>query len=161
MLNSVAAAQTNYKPVSITDFGAWVFVKKMVIDIYSPDLRRNVPVVFSEPLRRPQLKPPQKFSGMSVWSSDFGLNGDVSGEIRFYVSSKGHVFAAQIFYTSDLQLATTVFGKAMQIVGLNENETDIILNRKADTVEIWCSTLNCRIIKQFIRPNSILLFAAQ
>lgn len=156
-LNSVAAAQS-YRFLSMTDLGAWAFVDKMVIDIYEP-LNGNVPVVFSEPTRRPQLTVPQNFPRMSVWASNFSLSGETCGEIRFYVSSKGHVFAVQIFDTNNPQVSTAVLVKALQIVGLSGREIDIILRKR--TAEVWCSMLNCRIVKKIFQPKSILLFAAQ
>ena len=163
--NAQANAQTNYNFVRVSDFDPQAYVERMVKSALYQHLAQNGTVVaFVSPVRREDLDDPQNFQGLVVYKSDFGIKDapNPEGHIRFYVDPEGHVFVVQLINEGNPQVSGMVLVMALDALGLNEQEGNVLLQTQTVVAETWCANAGRKILRVVAdqEGNNVLLFGA-
>ena len=166
MIGGAANAQEpNYNFVRVSDYDAPAFVERMVKGALYQHLAQNGTVIaFVSPVRREDLDDPQNFQGLVVYKSDFGIKDapNPDGHIRFYVDPEGHAFGVQLISEGNPEVSGMVLVMAMDALGLNEEEGNILLRTQTAVAETWCANAGRKIIRVVAdqQGNNVLLFGA-
>ena len=149
-LCSSASAQQDYNFMHVSDLGAQAFVDKMGNgNIYQTMKQNGNVVAFTAPNHHPELEDPEKFSGLNVFVSVFGIQGSQTpnGQLVFYVDPEGHVFAVRVINEGNPQLSYVVLLMTMEAIGLNDQEAAPLLQTQAQTAETFCAAANRKILR--------------
>ena len=165
MFASVAAAQTNYNFMRVSDLGAQAFVDRMGYgNIYQTMKQNGTVMAFTAPSRQEGLDDPQNFPGLSVYRSLFGIQGTQApnGQIRFYVDPEGYVFVLQVINEGDPQLSGMVLLMTMEALGLNDQEAAPLIQTPTPNAETYCANAGRKILRLVTDQggNNVMLFGA-
>ena len=161
-LSAAASAQANYNFMRVSDLGAQAFVDRMGYgNIYQTLKQQGTVVAFTAPAHHPELEDPQKFQGLTVYASVFGIQGSQTpnGQLVFYVDGEGCVFAVRVINEGNPQLSYVVLLMTMEAIGLNDQEATPLLQTQAADAETFCSAANRKILRAIAdqQGNNVVL----